>query len=111
LVFSLRNLRVLKAENNRIGFSGILRLTKGWKIEITSAVIAVIGWVLGGISIFTKWGDSNRFYFITACFVGRLIIGYGTNLIRKEKKQSQAMIKNTRATRKRTEFKEPSQTL
>ncbi len=87
--------RKLKAENNRIGFSGILRLTKGWKIEITGAAVTVVGWVLWGISIFTKWGGSYGFYFVTAWFVGTLIIGYGANLREREKKQSQAMIKNT----------------
>jgi len=64
-----------------------LRLTKGWKIGITGAVVAVIGWLLWGISIFTKWGDSYSFYFVTSWFVGLLVLGYGANLIRKEKKQ------------------------
>jgi len=64
-----------------------LRLTKGWKIGITGAVVAVIGWLLWGISIFTKWGDSYSFYFVTAWFVGLSVLGYGANLIRKEKKQ------------------------
>lgn len=64
----------------------VLRLTRGWKISIIGAIVAVVGWILQGFSIFGKWGDGYNFYFASIWFAGILAISYGLNLRQREKK-------------------------
>ncbi len=68
-------------------------LTKGWKLAILGAIVALIGWVVWGISIFLSiWSDYYLLY-TSATFGGIIIIGVASlfRYVEKRDAKEQAM--------------------
>ena len=65
----------------------ILRLSKGWKIDIIGVVIAIIGFSLLGVSILVeKWGYGYNLLFVLVMGVGVTFQLYGTHVRQSEKR-------------------------